>query len=314
MHKNFNLLSSILFKVCTLTLLLFLLQSCFTPQRPFISVEERQRNREALIEAYMQGQVEDSTQYNSLAFGPLVIHKTAAFLRLDSLYEVKQTYLDNYQFDQLKRDGIDKQITTQKSIAEQEKNRLKYEMEHIYFIQQKEKLHVHHDYLVLNYNDSILVHDPFYMYKVSKIDKKTLINYLFELHFLSDKRINISPQELNFIQFYKERELELIRTNELNDFMRHVMDIMSLASSTQSIDFTSLSRSIAINLIKQSYSKANFVDFDDLLVTEDENNQVLYYELTTHWKIDGEIDKARTIIRYSPYLEPIDVNHFIPKS
>lgn len=287
---------------------------CINLKKPYPTIEMRQQQREKLIESYLENNYEEKDDYKSLAFGPLTIHKTPAFLRLDSLFDVKEELQSNYKFEEFKQQGIQRKIDEQRKIANEEKHLLKYEIEHIYTTKEDNRLRVNHSYFVLNHEDSILVHDAFYSYTIHPSFEESLIDYLFELHFISNEKIRITSRELDFIVFFKERELELIRTDELEPYMQHVMVMMALAASSRSVDFVDLAKSLAINEIKKEYRRADFSKFDDLMLTEDEDGRVLYYELTSHWVLEDEIEKASSTIRFSPYLEVLQVEHEIEES
>ncbi len=307
MKKTKSILAWSLKASLTSKLILFcsivLLAACSVNFVPQPTLEERQFERERVIERHLHNTYRLSDRYESLGFGPLNVIKPPVFITLDSLYDIKSSYIDNNDLRGYKLSGVDELIEDYRIYANRQKHLLKFELEHIYTTSTKDSVRLHHDYFVLDYKDSILSHTPFYYYQLANRDKDNLLNYIFELHFITDAPIFITEQELNFIRFYKEREQELIRTDELNDFMKHVMELMYIAELVNSVDFVDLAKVEAVKAVKKTFQNSEKFSFGQLLVEEDELGQVIRYMMDVTWHPAPGEEKRKTRFTFDPYLK-----------
>ncbi len=288
-------------------LAILLLEACaplhFTP---LPTLEERQFIRERTIESYIRKKIPIGDRYESFGFGPITVNKPESFVRLDSLFTVKAEMRERNALREIKQSGIEDAIEQQRAIARQDEDQLTYEMEHIYLRNKMDSIYVHHDFFLLNNKDSILIHNPFYNYRLPAKYKNLWMKYLFELHFLTDFDYGISSAEQAFLRFLKEREQELIRTTELNSFMKHAMELMEMAAAVNSVDLVVLAKFVAINEIRRTTAKPDRVKFSALRVNENENGDVINYEIFAEW-YDGNTSttKRNSKFRFDPYLQLI---------
>lgn len=289
---------------------LFLLPACGLKYEPTPTLETRRKQREQVIEKHIHEYVKKDKTYESLAFGPLTVYKPEEFHRLDSLYDVRFQYEEQGRIREFERLGLQDEIDEQIKIAAEVKDKITYELEHIFSLQKGSELIIYHDYFMLNDDDSILIHDPFYSYRIPASLKRTQLNYLFELHFLSPSERYIQDDELNFILFMKQKEQELIESErDLSRFMTHVLTLMDIARRTGSVDFVDLTKTIANQYVKSRYKSTVIDKFGSLIVIEGENGQVEEYQLEVYFQttLDDELVKMRSEFKFSPYLEPQNV-------
>lgn len=280
-----------------------IIASCVTTFTPQATLEDRQLKREEMVEDYLSSQFDQSKNYSSLGFGPLNVIKPPAFVRLDSLYDIKYAYLENNDLKSYKLSGIEELIEDYKANAQSQSHLLKYELEHIYATATEDSLRIHHDYFVLNERDSIIGHTPFYQYSIPYYLKKYALNYLFELHFLSQNEVYVTEQELNFIRFFKEKERTLIRTEELDGFMSHVTSLMYVADLVNSVDFVNLSKVEAVKALKDSIPSSQRFEHEDLFVLETDQEEVTGYTLDVTWYAsDTSEQKIKTRFFFDAYL------------
>lgn len=290
--------------------LVFLLSSCGLKYESTPSLESRRKDREKAIESYVNQYVKQDKSYESLAFGPLTVYKPEEFHRLDSLYEIRFKYEEEGRMNEFAATGMPDQIEKQIEIAERAKDKITYEMEHIYSLQKGKDLSIFHDYFMLTENDSISIHDPFYSYQIPLSLKEMQLNYLFELHFLTPSERYILDEELNFILFFKQREEELIESErDLSTFMHHTLSLMEIARLTGSLDFVDLTKAIANRYIKSRYQSTMVENFGPLIVKEDDNGQVEEYRLLVQFRavLDNEKVQMRSELNFSRYLVPTNI-------
>lgn len=289
---------------------LFMFPSCGLKFEPAPTLESRRKDREAVIETYVNEFLKRDKTYESLAFGPLTVYKPEEFHRLDSLYELKFSYEEQGRMNEFMALGLQEKIDSQITIAEEVKDQISYELEHIYSLQSGSNLRVYHDYFMLNEADSIVVHDPFYSYEIPLALKNMQLNYLFELHFLTPSERYISEEEMNLILFFKQREQELIESErDLSRFMTHALTVMQLARRIGSLDFVDLTKAAANNYIKSRYENTVIDNFGALIVKEDTNGEIEEYSLAVQFRttIEGETIQLLSEFTFSPYLEPVNI-------
>jgi hypothetical protein len=291
-----------------------MLFSCSVNFVPLPTLEERQFLRERAAEQHVRRVIQGENiahRYESLAFGPLIVYKTDDHLLLDSLFDVKYRMIEDNDMRTFRKSGLAKVIDEQREKARAREGELMFEMEHIYLVHLAgdDSVSVHHDFVVLNNNDSVVIHTRFYHYTFPKDLKNMAINYLFELHFITRRDNFITDAELDFIRFFKERESELIGSPELPAFMRHTLSLMQIAQSMNSVNYVTLTKYIAMRHLMNRYNQREVSHFTPLNMVE-ENGRLLGYNLTFQW-VNNQLQPAAemiTEIEFSPFLEVINVS------
>lgn len=281
---------------------LLILNSCVTAYNKE-SIQDRQLKQEKAIELRTKSDSKTNERYESLGFGPLQVYKPSAFNKLDSLYAIKYQYEEEGKLKEYKNSGIEELISEYKKVAEESKTEITYELEHIYSLGKTNRLTIHHDYYLLDYKDSIISHTPLYEYTIPSRLKKMQLNYLFELHFITDNQRFISPNEQAFIQFYKAQEQELIRTGKLQDFMIHTLELMRLAKKLRTVNTVDLINELVRLQLNRTPGEITEIHYGALLAHENDAEALIKYEITVNWKIDG-VEKQK-VFEFSPYLELI---------
>lgn len=300
-HKYY-LISAVKFVILT-CILLFTLSSCVTPYHNKETIEDRRVKQEKAIELRTMSDAKSSEKYESLGFGPLHLYKPDAFNALDSLYSLKYQYEQEGRLREYKESGIEELIEVYKGTAKEAETEITYELEHIYSLSKSNQLTIHHDYYLLDYKDSIISHTPLYEYTIPSRLKNMQLNYLFELHFLTENERYISKDEQAFIQYYKVREQELIRSGKLQDFMVHTLGLMQIAKSIRSVNTLDLVKALVRMKLDESPEEITSVDFGTLLAHESSLKKLLKYEIKVSWKTPT--DKHQKAFEFTPYLEYI---------
>lgn len=279
------------------------LNSCITHYHNKDTIQDRRLKQEKVIELRTMSDTTTSEKYESLGFGPLNVYKPDAFNILDSLYALKYQYEQEDKFREYKQSGIEEEIKERKKNAEEAKTEIKYELEHIYSLNKTNQSTIHHDYYLLDYKDSIISHTPLYEYTIPQRLKKMQLNYLFELHFLTDNERYISQDEQAFIQYYKAQEQALIRTGKLQDFMIHTLNLMQIAKRIKTVNTLDLVHALIQIKLNTSPEKISIIDIGTLLAHEDESKKLIKYEVEVKW--ETATDKHHKVFEFSPYLENI---------
>lgn len=246
--------------------------------------------------------------YQSLAYGEMTVFHPASFIQLDSVYTIKNNYIKKKDYRGLKKSGIEDVIPNFQAAAQQEMHLVKYEIEHLYQTSDKDSLHIYHDFFLFNYKDSILSITPFYDFKIPVKYKDLYYAYQFNYHFVDTRDLYISGGEQNFINFFKNREQQLIGEEGLNAFMNHTVHVMKMATKAQTIDFKEVSKWAVIDYFQELKQGGLTIEKIEPLFQLEEDEQMLGYEMAVLWTDDIEgVNKVSTF-SFSPYLEILSVD------
>lgn len=242
-------------------------------------------------------------KYQSLSYGQMKVFKPEAFVRLDSVYTLKQNYLNNNDLRGLHQSGIEELIPAYRAEAQQELHKVQYEIEHIYQITTDDSIEIHNSFFLFDYKDSLILVSPFYNFKLAKAHQDFYYAFQFDYHFVTNRNLYLSESEREFIRFFKNRQVELIGTHELQPFMNHTMNVMEAARKATTVDFREVSKEIVLKYFKNLGIDLSIEKFGKLMALE-KNENVIGYEFEVEWINEtlGKQDKT-TKFSFSPYLE-----------
>jgi hypothetical protein len=291
-----------------------MLYSCAIPYTPVQTFEDTQVAREKKIEAFVNSEILQERKkldvYESLAYGQLIVYKPPSFLILDSLYDVR------YQLSKAGKDreiiqlGLDQHIEKQRQLAQADKDELRYEIEHIYSIRSQGQYTITSRYFYLDHKDSVLLTSKHYEYSIPRGTYSQLKNYLFEMHFTSPREMYILRNEQQFIQTFKTKEREYIGTDEHEQFMRHTLQLMEIASRLSTVDYVKLTSALGRLLLAQKVEKVEIVKVDELVALENDLGEIIAYELDVIWsdKSNEQELLIKTTFEFDPFLRVRNMN------
>jgi hypothetical protein len=275
-----------------------------TRHTPIVTFKDQTEKLHAVIEKTSAEQYAEKN-YQSLSFGDLKVYKPEAFVQLDSMYSIKKAYMDNDDLRGLERSGLEDLIPGYRAAAQEKIHEVQYEIEHLFQTSNENNITIYHSYFLFDYQDSLISVTPFYNFQIPKKSKATYYAYQFDYHFVTNRDLYISKDELNFIQFFKQREVALIGDESLQPFMKHTMKVMEAARKVQTIDFRQIAKQLAVDDFKLIGQDIVIKKIGSLFAIE-ENEIVRGYELEIEWL--DELTKYKiTTFTFSPYLEIIDI-------
>ncbi len=288
------------------TLCYSVFSSCIATHEPIERFKQKETSRKQNIEQLLSVQYGDST-YQSLAYGATTIYKPESFKQLDSLYALKEDFLERNDLRGLETSEIEEKIPSYKAQAQQEIHLVKYEIEHIYSLKGKDSLTIHHSIFLYDYMDSLLSEDTLYTYSFPKKYEKMHINYLFEYHFLTKRDLYISATERQFIRYFKRKEEVLAKNPFISSFMTQVLETMTLAQKINSVEYNELIKYKSIQNLKPLGGDITINEFGTLIALED-NNEIVGYEYDIRWQDNSDGIKKKSIFTYTPTLALEHIN------
>lgn len=288
-------------RICFVLIISLSLYSCGLQKEPIETIAD--------VKEGFQQKIEDTTAtmypagtYKSLAFGEMKVYRPPAFEQLDSIYSIKQHYLQTNDLRGLHKSGIEDLIPGYRAAAREQLDSIKYEIEHVYEVDTNNEIAVHHTFYVFNYKDSLTLIYPFYSYRIPKSLSESFYNYTYHRHFLTDRDLYISQKELNFISYFDKEKVNLIGTDELQSFMQHIFKLMQYAHSVHSVSFNELSKYVALHYLKDLYGDLTILNFGQLY-SYSEGDKILSYEITVKWKTNASDTELTSVFSLDPYLQ-----------
>jgi len=293
------------FRIVLLCFSTLILVRCGVSQHtPIVTIESQIEKLHGIIEG-TSAEKYAGENYQSLAFGDLKVYKPEAFVQLDSIYRIKKEYLDKNDLRGLHKSGIEDLIPGYRTAAQEQLQEVKYEIEHLFQTSNEDSLKIYHSFYLFDYKDSLISVTPFYNFRIPQKYKDLYYAYQFDYHFVTNRDLYISKAEMEFIWFFKQREIQLIGEDRQQVFMDHTMKLMDVAKKAQTIDFREVSKYLVINELKRLNWDAVIEKFGPLFAVE-ENELIQAYELEIEW-LDELSRKKTTVFSFSPYLEITDV-------
>jgi len=288
------------------TLSCFLLGGCITAHEPIERFKQKETTKKENIEEILSLRYGDST-YQSLAYGPLIVYKPESFKQLDSLYALKEDFIERNDLRGLETSNVEEKIPSYRAQAQQDIQLVQYEIEHIYSVKSVDSLTIHHSVFLYDYMDSLLSQDTLYTYSFPKKYEKMHINYLFEYHFITKRDLYISNNERQFIQYFKRKEQDLAKSPSISSFMTQVLETMTLAQKINSVEYNELIKYKSIQNLKPLGGNITINEFGTLIALE-KNNEIVGYEYDIRWQDNSDKIKKKSIFTYTPTLslEKID--------
>ncbi len=310
MTRNHSKLKSLFISYLKLllisTLCYFVLSSCIATHDPIERFKDKDTSRKQNIEKLLSVRYGDST-YQSLAYGATMVYKPESFKKLDSLYTLKEDFLERNDLRGLKASQIEEKIPSYKAQAQQEIHLVKYEIVHIYSKKVKDSLTIYHSVFLYDHLDSLLSEDTLYTYSFPKKYEKMHINYLFEYHFLTKRDLYITNTERKFIRYFKRKEEELAKNPFISAFMTQVLETMTLAQKLNSVEYNELIKYKSIQNLKPLGDDITINEFGTLIALED-NNEIVGYEYDIRWQDNNDRIKKKSIFTYTPTLALEQIN------
>lgn len=287
-------------------LLIVLISSCVSTYEPIERFEEKGQKRKEKIENLLVERYSD-TSYQSLAYGPLIVYKPESFKQLDSLYALKDAYIERNDLRGLKNSGIEEKIPSYRAEAQEDIDKVSYEIEHVYSVKRKDSISIFHTIFLFDHKDSITSEDELYNYSIPKELQEMHTNYLFEYHFITNRDLYISRDEQDFIDYFKNMEQNLAGTDKLQPFIINLLETMQLAQRINSVDYRDLVKFKSIQQLKKMGSNITVHEFGTLLALTDKNDRIIGYEFSIQWQRDDDKIKKKSIFSYSPTLTLIEI-------
>ncbi|MCO5268172.1 MAG: hypothetical protein M9897_04670 [Brumimicrobium sp.] len=285
-----------------LIFILTLLVGCAVPRNTSINTIDDQEND-------FHKQIEDTTalkyanqEYKSLAFSEMKVYKPIQFYQLDSIYSIKENYLSNNDYRGWYRTGLEDLIPGYQAAAQEVVNQVQYEFEHIYQTRNKDSIQIHHAFYLFNYKNELINISETYNFNLAPDKINLFYKYQFNQHFITDRDLYISREELDFIQFMKTRENQLAGEKELQSFMNHLINLLEAAQFMQSVNYNEIVKYLVIQHIKSFDSTIKINNIAQLFVNKEED-KIISYQIDVEWERANSTGLLKSTYLLSPYLE-----------
>ncbi|MDX1445214.1 hypothetical protein [Lishizhenia sp.] len=287
------------FSVLPLYLVLFIFSACSSTQNVGKSLQSQEKTRELAIEHHIKSTLgADSSHYESIAYGKLIVTKPESFFPLDSMYRLKTELLKNKGKNYYKLEELEEAIAVKRLELEAEKSNIIYEQEHVYAIKKDSTVEIHE--VVVNLKDQIKVNyiTPLEKSEFSKQLFYTYKLYFFNLPFVITNYYYASQEEIEFYRLYKGKYESLFDEAERNTFLEHTLQVMRKAKRINSL---SVKKLVEKDLRDQLDRKFTIINFE---VEETAEGETIAYYCVIEFSDDQEPQFHE--YRYDVYLRQTD--------
>lgn len=280
--------------------LISILNSCGLQYEPQTPPEDRQLQRQRVIESKIKSEFEpQKKRYKSIAFGKTTTIKPVSFIKLDSLFEQK------YQLEQTGRRSkeLDEKIGIQRLVCQTDTNEILYMEEHVFSLETDTSAEVLSGNFALNIKNEIRQVEFTNAYTIPA----NLVSF-YGYYVLNESFMYFSeqaaPEEVEFYQYYKAQAGNLYGYQK-EQFIVNTLKLMKLARSNRSLEKQLFLRELTkteIHGVSTNYESAVFNRLDQF---SNAKNEVDYYLVDYQFVervSDIKTELRRYILKFDPYL------------
>ena len=281
-------------------LLISLLNSCGLQYQPQTPPEDRQLQRQRVIESKIKSEFEPQKKtYRSIAFGKTTTIKPVSFIKLDSLFEQK------YQLEQTGRKDrkLDEKIGIQRLVCQSDTNEILYMEEHVFSLETDTSAEVLSGNFALNIKNEIRQVEFIAAYTIPS----NLVAF-YGYYVLNESFMYFSEQaateEDDFYKFYKNKAGTLLGYQK-EQFIVNTLKLMKLARTNRSLEKQLFLRELTkteIHGISTNYENASFNKIDQFSTAKNEVDYYLVEYQFVERVSDIKTELRKYVLKFDPYL------------
>jgi hypothetical protein len=281
-------------------ILISILSSCglqYVPQTP---PEDRQLQRQRVIESKIKAEFEPQKKtYRSIAFGKTTTVKPVSFIKLDSLFEQK------YQLEQTGRKDkkLDENIGIQRLICQTDTNEILYMEEHVFSLETDSSAEVLSGNFALNIKNEIRQVEFTNAYTIPRNLVSFYGYYVLNESFMFFSE-NPAPEEETFYQYYKTQAGKLFGYQK-EQFIINTLKLMKLARSFKSLEkqlFLKELTKLEVHGINTNYESAVYNKIDQFSTSKNEVDYYLVEYQFVEKVSDIKSELRKYVLKFDPYL------------
>jgi hypothetical protein len=244
--------------------------------------QKRQEERKQAISQSIEDDLFVTQKYINFGFGDEYIVKPPSFKPLDSLYEVKY---NESRFGGLTRNRaheLNQQIEAVRNRVEKDTVLFKYEIAHLFGIEEKDSIQFFSSTYMLNSELDIEKVSLDFFFKEHKRYARQFSEYMRNESFLYSS-YTPSQEEIRFYSFY-EAGLNQIKTAvRKGKFIAHMLRVMRAAAVQQTLNSELVIKQLILNDITASVIDYKSIKWSPVYTKVDEENNLVGYFVDHEW-------------------------------
>lgn len=283
------------FKVIFAGFTIALLGSCGLKYTPQVPPEEKQLERQQVIEATIKDEFAvRNMQYKSIGFGKTTTVKPVSFIKLDSLFEIKYNLEQQGRVDR----ALDEEIAVQRLICQNDTNEILYMEQHVFSLENDSIAEVFSGDFVMNGRNELKK----VKFTESYTIPKSLVKY-YNYYILEESFMGYNDPTKGELEFYRMYKTELANRSNKDAFLSHTLNLMEIARNKKSLEkqvfLEELTRQ-ALHNGSKDYKSEFFLKIEQSVMT---NGEVEFYFIDYQSEM-MDTDKQYAVKKYSLTFDP----------
>jgi hypothetical protein len=280
--------------------LISILNSCGLQYQPQTPPEDRQLQRQRVIESKIKSEFEPQKKtYRSIAFGKTTTIKPVSFIKLDSLFEQK------YQLEQTGRKDrkLDEKIGIQRLVCQTDTNEILYMEEHVFSLETDTSAEVLSGNFALNIKNEIRQVEFTAAYTIPSNLVAFYGYYVLNESFMYFNE-QAATEEDDFYKYYKNKAGTLFGYQK-EQFIVNTLKLMKLARTNRSLEKQLFLRELTkteVHGVSTNYENASFNKIDQFSTAKNEVDYYLVEYQFVERVSDIKTELRKYVLKFDPYL------------
>lgn len=285
-----KIMNSNIFTSTGIALLTLVLFGCATVSSVSQNPAERQQKRKEAIIQSIQNDLTAGQRYINFGFGDEYISKPPSFKPLDSLYAVKYEESRYGGLTRNREQELNTQIADLLSKIQKDTVLFKYEINHLFGIEEQDSILFTSATFVLNTEHEVEKVNIDFLFKDHKKFVNQFTEYMRKESFLYASS-SPTDEERQFYNFFSVPFDNAGSAERKGDVIAHILHVMRAAAVQKSLNSELVIKQLILNDITASVKDYKPVTWSSVYTTVDEDNNLNGYFVDHEWNyvnLDGE--------------------------
>jgi len=270
---------------------------------------DRQMDRQLSISQNIQEQFAGDKTYINIDFGDEYIIKPPSFKPLDSLYAVKYEETNYGGMSRSRQLEVGNQIDELLSKVMKDTILIKYEINHIFGLEQNDSITFISGTFLLNAKDSVEKVGIDFQFSEQKRYLPYFVEFLKHRSFLYDQ-YDPTKEESDFYDFFEAHLNEQIGAVRKGDFIAQILHVMLAANTQKSLSTELIVKQLIVNFVTQYVASYESIAWSNVFSQLNDSNQVIGYSVQHEWKYTDKKGDEYHLLRefdFDPYFQVVNI-------
>jgi hypothetical protein len=277
-------------------LIVCLLSGCAVMISESPEPRDRQWDRQLSISQNIQQQFSENKTYINIDFGDEYIIKPPSFKPLDSLYAVKYEESTYGGMSRARQIEIGNQIDELLPKVMPDTTLIKYEINHVFALEQNDSVTVISATFLLNAKDSVEKVSIDFQFSDHKKYLPYFVEFLKRQSFLYDQ-YDATKEESDFYDFFETQLNNQPGAVRKGEFIAQILHVMTAANTQKSLSTELIVKQLIVNFVTQYVASYEAIAWSEVSSQLNEENQVMGYMVQHEWKYTDKNGKEYHLLR-----------------